>query len=433
MLDSGSAGNFIHPTEVMRLGLAPLPREQPLVVTHVLGGKVGQVTQQVKCIINIGDHLEEITLDVVPIGKHAVILGLPWLRVHQPYIAWRENTVTFLSEYCKENCKGDSSTLHYTSHTQAELAKLEPMEINMVTNKEQDTIPHDYHDFLDVFDAESARKYPNTRGEYDFKIDLVEGAVLPKPAKPYRLTPGQQEEVKKQLQELEEAGMIESSDSPLAAPLFFVPKKDGTQRMCIDYRKLNEITIRDAYPLPNMEQLLEVARGAMVFSKFDLRSAYNMFPIRKEDRWKTGFVTPWGLKQFTVMHYGFVNAPACLQRYMDNILNPLITRQPLQVSAYMDDTGSFAKSLEEAIKVNQEILAIFRKHKLYCKASKCEFHKDQMELLGVTISGDGLGMEEKKVTAIRDWPVPTNLKEMKGFIGFCNFYRRFLKNFALIV
>jgi len=98
----------------------------------------------------------------------------------------------------------------------------------------------------------------------------------------------------------------------------------------------------------------------------------------------------------------------------------------------MDDTGSFANNLEEAIKVNQEILMIFREHKLYCKASKCKFHWDQMELLGVTISGDGLGMEEKKVTAILDWPVPSNLKEMKGFIGFCNFYCRFLKNFALI-
>jgi len=98
----------------------------------------------------------------------------------------------------------------------------------------------------------------------------------------------------------------------------------------------------------------------------------------------------------------------------------------------MDDTGSFANNLEEAIKVNQEILTIFREHKLYCKASKCKFHQDQMELLGVTISRDRLGMEEKKVTAIQDWPVPTNLKEMKGFIGFCNFYHRFLKNFALI-
>jgi len=157
MLDSGSAGNFIHPTEVLQLGLVVQPREQPLAVTHVLGGKGGQVTQQVKCTINIGDHLEEITLDVVPIGKHAVILGLPWLRVHQPYIAWQDNTVSFPSDYCKENCNfGDSSTIHHISHNQAELAELKPMEINLVTTVEQGTIPHYYHDFQDVFDAESA-------------------------------------------------------------------------------------------------------------------------------------------------------------------------------------------------------------------------------------------------------------------------------------
>ena len=130
--------------------------------------------------------------------------------------------------------------------------------------------------------------------------------------------------------------MISKSTSRMAAPLFFVPKKDGGQRMCIDYRKLNEITIRDTYPLPNMESLLEAARGAKVFSKFDLRSAYNMFRVRPGDEWKTAFVTPWGLYEFNVMHYGFVNAPACLQRYMDHILAPLIYKVPAQVTVYME-------------------------------------------------------------------------------------------------
>jgi len=169
---------------------------------------------------------------------------------------------------------------------------------------------------------------PEDRGEFNFKIDLIKGAILPKPSKPYRLTPTQIEEARTQIDKLLAAGMISESGSCMAAPLFFVPKKDGGQRMCIDYHKLNEITVRDAYPLPNMELLLEAARGAKVFSKFDLRSAYNMFPIREEDRWKTTFITPWGLFHFNVMHYGFVNTPACLQRYMDHILAPLIYQQP---------------------------------------------------------------------------------------------------------
>src|SRR5260221_4914151 len=143
------------------------------------------------------------------------------------------------------------------------------------------------------------------------------------------------EEACKQLKELEDAGMIEDSTSPMAAPLFFVPKKDGTWRMVIDYRKLNAITQKDAYPLPNMEELLEAALGAKVFSKFDLKFSYNLIRIRPEDKWKTAFITPWGLKQFTVMHFGFANAPACLQRYMDHTLRNLLMRQPPKVAAYM--------------------------------------------------------------------------------------------------
>ena len=132
--------------------------------------------------------------------------------------------------------------------------------------------------------------------------------------------------------------------------------------MVIDYRKLNDITVRDAYPLPNMEALLEIARRAKVFSKFDLKSAYNLIRIQPEDKWKTAFVTPWGLFQFTVMHYGFVNAPACLQRFMDHVLGPMINREEGaggRVSVYMDDTGSFAKDNPEAVTTNQEILRRF--------------------------------------------------------------------------
>ena len=174
---------------------------------------------------------------------------------------------------------------------------------------------------------------------------------LAKTFKAYRLTPHQMEKAKSQITELEDMGMISPSTSPFTALLFFIPKKDGRHWMCIDYRKLNKITIQDAYPLPNMESLLESTRGATIFSKFDLQSAYNMFRIRPEVRWKTGFVVPWGLYKFNVMHYGFVNAPACWQQYMDHILSPLIYKQLLQVTVYMDDIGSFAKDTDDAIQL----------------------------------------------------------------------------------
>ena len=157
-----------------------------------------------------------------------------------------------------------------------------------------------------------------------------------------------------------------------------------------------------------------------------------MIRIRPEDTWKMAFVTPWGLYEFNVMHYGFVNAPACLQRYMDYILSPLIYWQPAQVTVYMDDIRSFAKDKEDAVRLNRQILTILGRVGLYCKSSKCDFHKDKIELLGVTVNGKGFGLEEKKVNDMRNWPIPKNLKELKGFIGFCNFYHRFIKNFSIV-
>ena len=249
-----------------------------------------------------GRHSEIITFNVVPIGKHAIIIGMPWFEVHDPTMKWARHKVSFDSEYCQENC---------LQHRDTE--ELEIMEVAAVSEEDKQIIPEELHDLEKGFDIALARTMPETRGTFNFTIKLKEGEPLPPRSRPYRLTPDQMEEAKRQIEELESSGMISKSQSPMAAPLFFVGKKDGGQRMCIDYQKLNDITVRDAYPLPNMEALLEDARGSSVFSKFDLRSAYNMIPIEPEDRWKTGFVTPWGLYKFNVMHFGFANAPACLQ------------------------------------------------------------------------------------------------------------------------
>ncbi len=190
---------------------------------------------------------------------------MPWLQVHNPHMDWETCKVFFQLEYCKENCIGSMIK---------DDGELAIMEIAAVSESEKQAIPSEYHDLIEVFNIERAWSLPPTRGDFDFKIELKEGAKWPKPSKPYWLTPAQMEEAKMQIAELEESGMISKSQSPFAAPLFFVGKKDGGQRMCIDYRKLNDITIRDAYPLPNMESLLELACGASVFSKFDLRLAY---------------------------------------------------------------------------------------------------------------------------------------------------------------
>ena len=177
---------------------------------------------------------------------------------------------------------------------------------------------------------------------------------------------------------------------------------------------------------------MEVARGANVFSKFNLKFSYNLIRIRPADKWKTAFITPWGLKQFTVLHYGFTNAPACSQRYVNHALAPLLYQQPPKVSAYMDNAGTFAKDTKGAVKVNRTLLQLYQEHGLFCNPKKCKFHKDKIELLGVVVSGKGFEMEDKKVKKVQDWPKPTTLKQLKGFIGFCNFYQIFLKGFSII-
>ena len=383
-------------------------------MTHIQGGKVGLVTEKVWCQMHKGNHSEYITFNVVPLRKHAIIIGMPWLQVHNLCMDWEKCKVSFESTFCMKNC--------ITITSKRDLEELEIMEISAIGKEEMDIVPPELHSRLPGFDIEKARKMPGTRAPYNFTIQLMEGKELPRFAKPYWLTPGQMEEAKKQIEELERCRMISPLKSCIAATLFFVPKKDGTQQMCIDYCALNEITVKDAYPLPNMEALLESARGATMFSKLDLRLAYNMILIEPEDCWKTAFITPWGLYQFNVLHYRFSNAPACLQRYMDHILSDLIQQQPAKVACYMDDIGIFAKDKEEAIKLCKKVLDKLIEVRLYCKASKCEFFKDKIKLLGVTVNKHGFGLEDTKVTDVQNWPILTNLKTLKGFIGFCNFY-----------
>jgi len=172
MLDSGSSGNFISPQVVQRYGLITHKRETPLSVTHVQGGSVGIVTEQVECKMRKGDHSETITFDVVPLGKHAIILGMPWLKVHNPNLDWTMCKVTFNGEYCQQNCGRDED-------------ELKIFKMAAIMEEEKASIPDEYHDLVDVFDIERARTMPEDRGEFNFKIDLIKGVILPKPAKPY--------------------------------------------------------------------------------------------------------------------------------------------------------------------------------------------------------------------------------------------------------
>jgi hypothetical protein len=234
-------------------------------------------------------------------------------------------------------------------------------------------------------------------------------------------------ELRAQLQELLEKGFVRPSTSPYGAPILFVPKKDGGWRLCIDYRALNKITIRNQHPLPRIDEMFEQLHGSCVFSKLDLASGYHQIRMHEDSIEKTAFKTRYGHYEFVVMPFGLTNAPATFQSVMNTILAPFFDRFVL---VYLDDILIYSKSMDEHVEHLKSVLAALREHKLYCKRFKCQFGSKQVEYLGHLLTPQGIMVDPKKVAAIRDWPDPTNVSQLRGFLGLVQYYDAFVDHFA---
>ena len=250
----------------------------------------------------------------------------------------------------------------------------------------------------------------------------------PKSFSPYKLTPGEQLELDKFLKENLEKGYIRPSQSPMASPMFFVAKKDGKLRPCQDYRYLNQRTIKNAYPLPLINEILDKLKGAKYFTKFDVRWGYNNIRIKEGDQWKAAFSTNRGLFEPTVMFFGLCNSPATFQAMMDSIFKDMI--QENLVIVYMDDILIFAQTQEDLEQYTQQVLQRLREHDLYLKPKKCEFSKMKLEYLGMIVEEGKMAMDPIKLGGIRDWPIPTKVKDVRSFLGFGNFYRKFISHYS---
>ncbi|KAL2083807.1 hypothetical protein ACEWY4_021580 [Coilia grayii] len=225
------------------------------------------------------------------------------------------------------------------------------------------------------------------------------------------------------------AGIIRPSSSPAGAGFFFVGKKDGSLRPCIDYRGLNEITVWNRYPLPLMSAAFEMLQGAIVFSKLDLRNAYHLVRIREGDEWKTAFNTPSGHYEYLVLPFGLTNAPAVFQALVNDVLRDMLNKF---VFVFLDDILIFSKSLPEHISHVRNVLQRLLENRLFVKAEKCEFHRDTISFLGFIVSAGTLQMDSSKVRAVVEWPKPSTRKELQRFLGFANFYRRFIRNYSTL-
>jgi hypothetical protein len=245
------------------------------------------------------------------------------------------------------------------------------------------------------------------------------------------MPPNKQQELDAFLKDNLRKGYITLSKSPMASPVFFIKKKNGKLRLVQDYQKLNDITIKNRYPLPLPADIINRLSGAKYFSKFDVRWGYTNVRIKEGNEWKAAFTTSCGLFEPRVMFFGLTNSPATFQALMNTIFTDLIAEG--RVAVYLDDILVFSTDLEQHRRDVNEVLRRLEAHDLYLRPEKCEFEQTEVEYLGMIISEGAVRMDDAKVQAVSEWPTPRNLRDVRSFVGFANFYRRFIKDFSKIV
>ena len=414
MIDSGADDNFIDYDFAKQTGLkiSPLPRAFNV---HGLNGNfLGKITHEIEpvSLTLSGNHTETIHFKILHSSAAPVVLGRPWLAKHDPSISWTSNKITSWGKDCFKNCLRSAPLPSKNSEISAV-----PPDVSCV--------PDVYRDLSAVFSKDSACSLPPHR-PYDCGIDLLPGAPLPK-SRLYNLSLPEKATMEKYIRESLENGIIRPSSSPVAAGFFFVSKKDGSLRPCIDYRHLNDITVKNRYPLPLISSTFEPLAGAKVFTKLDLRNAYHLVRIREGDEWKTAFNTHLGHFEYLVMPFGLTNAPAVFQNLVNDLLRDMINKF---VVVFLDDILVFSPSEDEHVNHVRAVLQRLLENRLFVKAEKCEFHATSVEFLGHVIKSGAVEADPKKVTAVTEWDVPTDRTQLRRFLGFANFYRKFIKNFS---
>jgi hypothetical protein len=296
---------------------------------------------------------------------------------------------------------------------------------SVLTSTRVDDFPEEIQEllgeFVDIIVDELPRSLPSMRSVSRY-IDLILGASLLNKAT-YRLTPQENEEVKRQVQDLLDKGLVRETLSPCVVPILLSPNKDGGCRMCTDSRAINKITIRYRFPLPRMDDLMDCLSGANYFSKIDLKSGYHQIWMREGDEWKTTFKTNEGLYEWLVMPFGLTNASSTFMRLMNEVLREFIGKF---VVVYLDDILVFSKTKAEHLNHLAIVMRRLQQEKLLINLKKCSFLQTELIYLGFVISANELKMDLEKVEVIRNWPSPRNVFEVMSFNGLASFYRKFI-------
>jgi hypothetical protein len=435
LLDSGASVNFLDDRFARKAGVKVSEDKQWSSVR--LGD--GSMRQAAGSAINVPtiypyltEHLDYV---VMRLGRYDAVIGMSWLRSRQPRINWKQGTIE-VGEGKEHEQTRQEATAHSLMSLEEARDELEDDDVAflVLVSEEPDMKSKNgqryeklLKEYTDISPDELPKGLPPSR-EADMKIRLL--PLKQPPFRPtYRLARKELDELKRQLDDMLSKGFIRPSTSPYGAPVLFVRKKEGDLRMCVDYRMLNDITIKDRYALPRIDELFDQLGGSQVFSKIDLRSGYHQIRVSEEDTHKTAFRTRYGHYEFTVMPFGLTNAPAVFMRLMNDVFRPLLDRC---VVVFLDDILVFSKTHEEHEQHLRQVFDLLRKNKLYAKLSKCQFGSSEIEFLGHVIGADGIKPMQDKVTAIENWTAPTNVSEVRSFLGLTGYYRRFVRGYAAI-
>ncbi|SCV73791.1 BQ2448_6221 [Microbotryum intermedium] len=442
-----------HPDNHLELIAHPTPI--PLYVIDGRPIQSGNITHFVHLEVQFNGHTQSLRADVTQLGTYPLVLGMPWLRLHNPIIDWKRNVlvyscqscalghtqpinvsiegaplvpfdhkhldISFASSFAFERLVNDSKNHHgllFYDPASHQLLSSSPAPPQSFSNDNPDSPeyleslknlvpPEHHHHLLAAFSKSKADRLPRHR-EFDLSIDLEDNTTPPF-GPLYPLSETELQTLSSWLKENLSKNFIRASTSPTGAPVLFVRKKDGSLRLCVDYRGLNRITRKNRYPLPLIPEALDQIRGAKIYTKLDLRSGYNLVRIKEGDEWKTAFRTRYGNFEYLVMPFGLTNAPAAFQHLINSIFRDLLDVDDILI--FSGDKSQHTRHVRE----------------------KCEFNQASTEYLGFIISPSGVSMSQGKVKAITSWPTPTTFKELQQFLGFCNFYRQFIKGYSRVI
>ncbi|KAL5838392.1 hypothetical protein ACOSQ3_015561 [Xanthoceras sorbifolium] len=448
LVDSGSSHNFINVNTVKKLGMKGVAIE-PFDVKVANGErlKCDEVHKNVK--MNVQGVRITAELHVLALAGLDVVLGSAWLKsIGEVVTNYETMTMRFKlggkkrswtaisskeikpceAHVMERLCKGGAQcfAIINTSDRQAKGTNEESVE---GLEDEMLGLPGEVRELLarHLKVLEVPTSLPPIR-DFDHRITLKDESK-PVNVPPYRYAYFQKTEIEKQVGEMINNGLIRQSTGPFSSPVLLVRKKDGTWRFCTDYRALNEATVKDRFPIPTVDEMLDELHGASVFTKLDLRAGYHQIRMKEQDVHKTAFRTHSGLYEYLVMPFGLCNAPSTFQATMNEIFRPHLRKFVL---VFFDDILVYSRTMEEHLSHLEVVLEILGHHQFYIKMSKCEFVKEELEYLGHFISMNGVRVDPRKIEAMVDWPLPKDVSALRGFLGLTGYYRRFVKHYGLI-